>query len=105
MALVVLPNTVTIQLVLHLTLLVMSNSSLSTIIGCLVDASDSVPEAFQAGPQNEQATERLLVVPQVALQIARTEHVREPDAVMFVGTFRVKRGHAMPDGHRSVQCH
>jgi hypothetical protein len=67
----------------------MSNRS-TTVIGCLLDVSDSMREALEIGRSDERAIERLRAVLRAGLKIAQAEHRRDPHALMFVGVFGLR---------------
>lgn len=63
-------------------------SSLSTtIVGCLLDVSNSMRQALESGRSDERAIERLRAVLSAALKIAQREQQGDPHARMFVGVF------------------
>jgi hypothetical protein len=72
-------------------MLVMSDRSPATVIGCLLDVSDSMHEALETGCSGESAIERLRAVLCTALKLAQAEHRRDPHALMFVGVFGLNR--------------
>lgn len=57
------------------------------VIGCLLDVSGSMREALELGRSDEGETDRLRAVLRAALKVARAEHRRSPDTLMFVGIF------------------
>ncbi|KAH7009769.1 hypothetical protein EDB80DRAFT_713833 [Ilyonectria destructans] len=66
------------------------------VIGCLLDVSDSMREALEVGRSDEGEIDRLRAVLRAALQIARTEHRRSPDTLMFVGIFGLNEAARCP---------
>ena len=71
--------------------LVMSDRSPATVIGCLLDVSGSMHEVLETGSSDERAIERLRAVLCAALKLAQAEHRRNPHALVFVGVFGLNR--------------
>ena len=65
----------------------MSNQSPTTVIGCLLDVSESMRETLETDRSDERAISRLRAVLSAALKLAQTEQQRDPQALAFVGVF------------------
>ncbi|KAF7557158.1 hypothetical protein G7Z17_g974 [Cylindrodendrum hubeiense] len=76
----------------------MSDKSTPAVIGCLLDVSGSMRKALKVGRPGENAIERLRAVLNAALQLARAEHERNPQALMFVGVFGLNQKARCPPG-------
>ncbi|KAL3441344.1 hypothetical protein BJX65DRAFT_299836 [Aspergillus insuetus] len=80
----------------------MTTSSVPTVVGCLIDVSESMREAFEARDPNESATKRFDAILYAALRIVQTEYQHDPNALMFVGAFGLKDKYPQMVDFRSV---
>ncbi|KAK4236843.1 hypothetical protein C8A03DRAFT_35227 [Achaetomium macrosporum] len=74
----------------------MSSTSPAAVVGCLLDVSDSMREALEAGRSDERAIERLRAVLRAALKLAQAEQRHDPNALVFVGVFGLDTNNGCP---------
>ncbi|KAF5544172.1 hypothetical protein FPHYL_11108 [Fusarium phyllophilum] len=68
------------------------------VVGCLLDVSGSMRNAFEPGQSNELAGDRFRAVLRAALKLAKAERQQHSNAFMFVGVFglRTSEDHLNP---------